>query len=245
MKDYNFKKIDAFATEKSGGNPAGFILLKNWDDTTEKEMQQIAYELRGFANEVGYVVQTEDKSFELRYFSQIREVDFCGHATIAIFYDLLKSNNQLQLFDKLTIKTNRGVSYVENRIKKDNAVFIMAPKPIFKEESISKTMTAKALGISEDSILQEKPLSVVNGGLETLVVPLKSLETILNVSPNFKTLKKFCSDINIDVMILFSEDVNDPTSDYRTRVFCPTFGYLEDPATGSGNAAFGYYFNPE
>ena len=28
---------------------------------------------------------------------------------------------------------------------------------------------------------------------------------------------------------------------YRTRVFAAPFGYLEDPATGSGNAAFGYY----
>jgi PhzF family phenazine biosynthesis protein len=24
-------------------------------------------------------------------------------------------------------------------------------------------------------------------------------------------------------------------------VFAPTFGYIEDPATGSGNSAFGYY----
>jgi len=28
---------------------------------------------------------------------------------------------------------------------------------------------------------------------------------------------------------------------FRTRVFAPIFGYLEDPATGSGNAAFGYW----
>ena len=27
----------------------------------------------------------------------------------------------------------------------------------------------------------------------------------------------------------------------RTRVFSPKFGYLEDPATGSGNSAMGYY----
>ena len=26
-----------------------------------------------------------------------------------------------------------------------------------------------------------------------------------------------------------------------TRVFSPKFGYLEDPATGSGNSAFAYY----
>jgi PhzF family phenazine biosynthesis protein len=35
--------------------------------------------------------------------------------------------------------------------------------------------------------------------------------------------------------------VADKNSNYRTRVFAPTFGYLEDPATGSGNSAFGYY----
>ena len=27
----------------------------------------------------------------------------------------------------------------------------------------------------------------------------------------------------------------------HTRVFAPKFGYLEDPTTGSGNSAFGYY----
>lgn len=31
------------------------------------------------------------------------------------------------------------------------------------------------------------------------------------------------------------------SSHYRTRVFAPKFGYLEDPATGSGNAALGHY----
>jgi len=28
---------------------------------------------------------------------------------------------------------------------------------------------------------------------------------------------------------------------YRTRVFASKYGYLEDPATGSGNSSFGYY----
>ena len=28
---------------------------------------------------------------------------------------------------------------------------------------------------------------------------------------------------------------------WRSRVFAPRFGYLEDPATGSGNAALGQY----
>jgi PhzF family phenazine biosynthesis protein len=35
--------------------------------------------------------------------------------------------------------------------------------------------------------------------------------------------------------------VADQKNFYRTRVFAPAFGYLEDPATGSGNAALGAY----
>ena len=51
-------------------------------------MLQIAKELKGFVKEVGYVFGTSEGSFDLKYFSSEREVDFCGHATIAIMYDL-------------------------------------------------------------------------------------------------------------------------------------------------------------
>jgi predicted PhzF superfamily epimerase YddE/YHI9 len=35
----------------------------------------------------------------------------------------------------------------------------------------------------------------------------------------------------------FTTETADGGNRYRTRVFAPTFGYLEDPATGSGNSA--------
>ncbi len=60
MKELKFKKIDAFAAHKSSGNPAGYILLESLKDITEKEMLQIAKELKGFVNEVGYVAQTSE-----------------------------------------------------------------------------------------------------------------------------------------------------------------------------------------
>ena len=40
---------------------------------------------------------------------------------------------------------------------------------------------------------------------------------------------------------VFTDDVANESNDFRTRVFAPVFGYIEDPATGSGNSAFGYY----
>jgi predicted PhzF superfamily epimerase YddE/YHI9 len=47
------KKIDAFATINSGGNPAGYVLLNSADDISVDEMQHMARELKGFVNEVG------------------------------------------------------------------------------------------------------------------------------------------------------------------------------------------------
>jgi len=69
------------------------------------------------------------------------------------------------------------------------------------------------------------------------------LQSILRISPDFDELKDFCFKSAIDIIEVFSADVRDKNNNFRTRVFAPTFGYMEDPATGSGNSAFGYYLN--
>jgi len=100
---------------------------------------------------------------------------------------------------------------------------------------------AKALRIDLDEINNGYPASIINAGLETLIVPVKSLNGILSISPELDELKEFCIENSIDIITVYSDEVADKKNRYRTRVFAPTFGYLEDPATGSGNSAFGFY----
>lgn len=241
MKKFKFKKVDAFATQKSTGNPAGYVLLNSHSDISEAEMQQIAKELKGYVNEVGYVFKTSDNGFELKYYSSEREVDFCGHATVAIMYDMIKNDLDLQGFDLLQIKTNRGKLYVENRIEKEDAVFIMSHEPIVNQPIPDIQDIANKLKIKTDEINSDYPISIINAGLSTLLVPVKNLKSILNILPDLEELKNFCFKSGIDIIEVFTSDATDKSSDFRTRVFAPTFGYLEDPATGSGNSAFGYY----
>ncbi len=85
------------------------------------------------------------------------------------------------------------------------------------------------------------PFQIINAGLETLVLPITKLDTLLGLQPDFDSLKQFCFDNSIDIIALFSTDVANNENFIRSRVFAPTFGYLEDPATGSGNSALGYY----
>jgi PhzF family phenazine biosynthesis protein len=241
MKDFKFKKIDAFATKESQGNPAGSIWLDSRSDISVSEMQQIAKELKGFVTEVGYILKLCEKVFELKYFSSEREVDFCGHATIALMYDLIKNDPVLLKTGFLEIITNRGKLVVENRMEKDDSVFIMSPEPEEKQISLNLCDIADSLKIRPDEIDTAYPVSIINAGLTTLLVPIKMLKSILDISPDLDNLKSFCIQLGIDIVEVFTSDVANKLNNYRTRVFAPTFGYIEDPATGSGNSAFGYY----
>src|SRR4030042_747234 len=227
MKKFRFKKIDACATPKSGGNPAGYIRLNASSDISPAEMQQIAREVKGFVNEVGYVIRTSDNGFDLKFYSSEREVDFCGHATIAIMYDLAGNDAELQKFELFKINTNRGELMVENRITGEDSMFIMSPEPVEVHVVPGIQEVADKLKINSGSINADLPISIINAGLTTLIVPIKTLNAILGISPDFNALNDFCLKSGIDIVEVFSRDVADRSNQYRTRVFATTFGYME------------------
>jgi len=241
MRGLCFKKIDAFATEESAGNPAGFIFLERDAELSDMDMLKIAKELKGFVSEVGYATKIAPDKVKLRYFSSEKEVEFCGHATVAIMYDLLKEDAELAKCATVEIATNRGKLSVENNIASDDCVFVRAPEPIKKQNTLSIDMIAEQLGIEVGDIKIDLPVEIIDAGLRTLIIPMYSLEKVLAVDPDIEVLNNFCRGHEIDIIEIFTQEVANPKNDYRTRVFAATFGYLEDPATGSGNSAFGYY----
>jgi PhzF family phenazine biosynthesis protein len=241
MKKLRFKKIDAFASKYSSGNPAAVVYLDRLEELSEDEKIQIAKELKGFVSEVGYVCPGTETDYELCYFSSEREVAFCGHATIAIMNDIIANNEALHSQSTFTIATRTDRLQVENRYRDENSVYISAPPARFSMKEVGAADVAAALNSRLENLDQSRPIQIINGGLETLVVPMTGLESILRVAPNLQILKKFCFQIGADIILLYSSEVAFPESRYRTRVFAPPFGYLEDPATGSGNSAFGYY----
>ena len=240
MKTLKFKKIDAFTKGISSGNPAGYVFLNDSELLTENEMQQIARELKGYVNEVGYVNRVGDE-FNLKYYSSECEVAFCGHATIAIMYDLLKGNKDLVTQKEVFINVTAGKLSVFNNINEEDAVYIMAPDPDFLECNLSTPQIAESLCAEILDIDDSHPIRLVDGGLRTLLVPVRTLSACLSLMPDQEGLKLFCLDNGIDIVLVFTKETFKSGSSYRTRVFAPKFGYLEDPATGSGNSSFGYY----
>lgn len=241
MKQFAFKKLDAFAAGSSAGNPAGMITVESFTAISPSEMQRIAFELRGFVNEVGFVCRTGTDRLALRYYSAEREVLFCGHATIAILFDLLSGDPELRRLPVVHFDTATSSLTALNRIGEEQAVFIGSPDPDTCSEIPARADIALALGIDREALSDMLPPAVINAGLQTLLVPMASLETTLAAKPDEKLLKAFCEDRGLDIVTIFTDETARPETAWRSRVFAPRFGYLEDPATGSGNAALGHY----
>jgi PhzF family phenazine biosynthesis protein len=240
MKRFAFKKIDAFVRGASRGNPAGCVYLRHASEITPDEMQRIARELKGFVNEVVYLSPEPEGCF-LRYYSSECEVDFCGHGTVAAMYDYLRSNAGLVRRPEVSIRVKDRVLKVRNSLAVDDSVYITAPPPRHMGTGLRLSELAGALGMNPSGINTAMPPGVVNAGLTTLIVPVAGLGQCLALRPDQASLRDFCLACGIDIVLAFTADTASAGSDYRTRVFAPKYGYLEDPATGSGNSAFGYH----
>lgn len=245
MAKYKYIKADAFTCGSSAGNPAACVFTEG-KPLSPDQMQATALEHKGFVMEMVFCDQSDKADCKLTYYSSECEVDFCGHGTIATMYSLIKGNDNLLSKKEIVAETNRkGLIRVYNEIATDDAVFITAPAPVEQPTSLTVEQVAQALELSTNDILNDMPIRIIDAGLRTLIVPVANLEKEISIYPNEKQLKAFVEHNDIDIILIFSMQTANANAFAHTRVFAPRFGYLEDPATGSGNSAFANYLLSE
>lgn len=245
MKKYKYLKSNAFTLGNSLGNPAACIFMEK-ADLTDTQKQQIAREHKGFVMEMVFCEPSEKVDCKLSYYSSECEVDFCGHGTIATMYPMIKNNPELITKNVIQAETNqKGIVKVFNAIDTEDAVYITAPDPVEHKVKPSLKNIEGALGLPDGSINQNLPVRMIDAGLRTLIIPLKDFETEISIYPEENQLKEFCFNNDIDIILVFTKQTENSTAFAHTRVFAPKFGYLEDPATGSGNSAFANYILSE
>ncbi len=200
-----FYQVDAFAEKIFEGNPAAVCPLDKWLD--DSIMQKIAMENN--LAETAFFVQNDDE-FELRWFTPTKEVNLCGHATLASAHVLF---NYLG-YDKETIIFNSKsgplhVSKIDDLIKMDFPV--------------------------EPPVECEAPQSIIDAFGKTPLAVLKSVDYIVvykdgidltTLTPNLDLLKKL--DLR-GVCITTTHD----KYDFVCRFFAPNYGIDEDSVTGS------------
>lgn len=228
-----FYIIDAFTDKPFGGNPAGVVIYDNMED---HKMQSLASELK--FSETAFVKQIENRTFDIKFFTQNSEVALCGHATIASFGALLDSkyisNNNIYYMN-----TKSGLLTVS---VKDDFIFMTQAAPIsgdiiYDTGSIANVLNISTLDIG-DTNYDLKPRKI-STGLFDIILPVKSKEILYSISPDYKELSNLSRDYNVVGVHAFTLDSDCYTA--RCRNFAPLVGIDEEAATGTANGALTYY----
>ncbi len=71
--------VDAFTDRPFAGNPAAVVALEDW--APDAALQAVAAQMN--LSETAFLVPRAPGRWQLRWFTPLREVAFCGHATLA------------------------------------------------------------------------------------------------------------------------------------------------------------------
>lgn len=190
MRTLPFRKVDAFATDASTGNPAGVVQLAATDDLSVADMLRLAAELQGYVNEVAFLAPQGER-LALRFFPAEREVEFCGHATIAALHDLLATDTSWRARPVVEIITRIG-NPGSRKPAGGGGHGLHHGSGSGAATAPPAGSLAEALGLPPAALDGTHPADVVNAGLETLLVPVASLDALLALAPDSAVLRAFC-----------------------------------------------------
>jgi trans-2,3-dihydro-3-hydroxyanthranilate isomerase len=239
-----FHTLDVFTTQKFGGNPLAVVL--GADALTTAQMQTITKEFN--LSETTFVMQPENPAHtaKVRIFFPGGEMPFAGHPTLgtAALLAELKNKPGCTFETTITLELKAGltpvrISRIADRINGTLTAPIVpfhAPVPM---PSIAQT--AQALNLDPEDIgFDGHVLASCEGGPRFFYVPVKT-RAVLEKS---KILEPHWSNIlgavnaservtTIDAAYVYTRGGDGPNAAFRARMYCPTGGIAEDPATGS------------
>ena len=207
--------LDVFTDRAFGGNP--LAVLTDARELDGETMQALAFEI-GFSETTFVLPSEQGGTARVRIFTPATELPFAGHPILGTAW-VLAAPLQRAVIE---LETGRGIVPVE--IERDEAgsiVFGRMVQPVPTVEPFpDQDALFAALRVSESALPVER---YDNGLLHTFVV-LESLDAVASLRPDFDAL----ASLEVMVSCIAGEGTT-----WKTRMFAPSFGVPEDPATGS------------
>ncbi|MBI9035435.1 MAG: PhzF family phenazine biosynthesis protein [Bacteroidales bacterium] len=230
--NYTLYKLNAFGVTSTGGNPAGVVLKA--DHLTHIQKQEIAKQAG--LSETAFVSRSEVADFKLEFFTPNAEVNLCGHATIATFsllgqLGLITNGNFLQ-------ETKAGVLNVNYY---DGMVMMEQTQAVFDQVLVADEIL-ESLGLNKEDLIPDLPIQIVSTGLRDIIIPVRNLDVLWGIKPDFEKIKKISNDQVVVGYHVFSlQSVKNSTA--HCRNFAPLYDIDEEAATGTSNGALAAYLN--
>ncbi|MFJ5728859.1 PhzF family phenazine biosynthesis protein [Streptomyces paradoxus] len=223
----------AFSTDPEGGNPAGVVLDASGAD--DAAMLATAAEV-GYS-ETAFAVAARDGSLDVRYFSPLAEVPFCGHATIATAVAHAERHGT----GRLLLRTAAGLVTVTTDRTADGTLVAtlvsVAPRTVPLDEADLAELLA-ILGWSAGDLDPALPPRVAFAGAWHPVIAAATRDRLADLDYDMPALTALMARRDWTTVDLVWRE--SPTVFHARNPF-PPGGVTEDPATGAAAAAFGGY----
>jgi len=214
--------VNAFSIGNTGGNPAGVVL--DADNLSTANKQAIAANLQ--MSEIAFVSDSRVADFKLEFFTPVKQIPHCGHATIATF-SFLKQTGKItgQRSSKETIDGPRQIVF------KNDEAYMEQSHPSYHVPSENIVAILGSLDLAMTDLIPGMVPTIVNTGNSFLMVPVKNRVLLEGLKPRLEKIEELSRQYNLVGFYPFTLS-SDDTGDATTRMFAPLYGIPEESATG-------------
>lgn len=235
-----FATLDVFTTRPHAGNPLAVVLDSEGLDT--EGMQAIAREFN--LSETVFVAPPANPAHRasVRIFTPARELPFAGHPTVGTAVLLaLRDAAEGRTPDMLLLEEQVGLVSCAISVQGERAAratFTLPRLPAEVDQPGASALLAGALGLDKREIgFDEHVPSVYSAGVGFTFVPVFGLEALERIRLDTSLWPQVMKPAEDPNAFVYCRQTQEAGHHFHARMFAPSMGVAEDPATGSAVAA--------
>lgn len=234
--------VDVFTDRPFGGNP--LAVIPDARGLSDAQMQAIAREFN--YSEQTFVLPPADPAMtaRVRIFTPAAEIGFAGHPNVGTAFVLARAGTVLGRPLGDTMAFEEGAGPVRAGIERAGGAVvgarITAPQPPEFGDPLPPAPLAACVGLPPEALLSDPPPAVASVGLPAVCAELTDLAALAAALPDAAAFRAAEAALALPGgRLLLQLFVRTGPGAVRARVFGPSFGVSEDPATGSAAGALG------
>ncbi len=231
--------LDVFTATPYAGNQLAVVL--DAQDLQPSQMQAIANEMA--FSETTFVLPARDaaEDWQVRIFTPHRELPMAGHPTIGTCFALAATG--LIAAGTSAVTLGLGIGPTRVRLQWQAAALAFAwmqqPVPEFGAQLTNQAAVAQALALPTSALDHRAPMQQVSSGVPFLFVALQSKAAVDAAALDRTALAAVYTAAGLPELPVYLCTVADGL--VYSRMFAPSLGVPEDPATGGANGPLGAY----
>jgi trans-2,3-dihydro-3-hydroxyanthranilate isomerase len=239
---FSFLQYDVFTSEPLLGNQLAVFLDARGLDT--ERMQRIAREMNFSESTFILPAEREDTDVRMRIFTPYIEMPMAGHPTVGSTFALADTGTIPRETRRFTFGLNVGPTPVDLEWNGGRLRFAWMTQqpPVFGSPVDDRAGVAAVLGLTADDLAPGLPVQEVSCGVAFLLVPLRDREAVdraISDAAAFRRLDVLSTEH--PAVFLFAMAPPGSAETVYSRMFAPSFGIVEDPATGGASGPLGSY----